>query len=377
MYDYIVTGNELITPSVRQLQLKAADPRRELRFLPGQYAAIQFTRHGKPTPARSFSIVSQPLERGVLRFAMRVGGSYTKALADLGVGDSVQVQGPYGEFVPSPGRYRQLVMLAGGIGITPLLSMIEFAAAAGIGQKTTLIYSSARQNDVAYAGRIAELSQQVPGLRVVFAISGGDTSRFRGFEVVSGRITRQVLEQIAPPSVDTGYYICGPSGFISGMSGQLCSMGVDQSQIISEQFGQAAGTRLSGLWSPASVYATTAASLVLGTAVVMGADLTQVVDKLQASAATTDQQTPASATDSVSLVAPVTATDTPAPVPATTAVPVTTPTPTPAPTPTTVATPAPKPVVIPAPAPKPVVTPTPTPSPAPAPTPQPPVTRQS
>ncbi|MEI7683275.1 MAG: FAD-dependent oxidoreductase [Candidatus Saccharibacteria bacterium] len=115
MHKYFVTQNKHITPTTLLLSLKKRSNTKPFLFQPGQYAAISFKHHHRPTTTRCFSIVSSPTEMDILQFSARSNGRFTKALNDLTVGDEVTVRGSFGAFVFDPARDKDAVLIAGGI----------------------------------------------------------------------------------------------------------------------------------------------------------------------------------------------------------------------------------------------------------------------
>jgi ferredoxin-NADP reductase len=152
---------------------------RRLNFQAGQYAAIGFTRRGRPTPMRCFSIVSSPSD-DALQFAMRVRGNFTQVAATLAAGDDVYVQGPFGDFTIDPVYDQRVVMLAGGIGITPFLSMIRDLTERHIALPITLLFSNRSAHSIPFMDQLQTLARQNPYLHVQFFGDGA-----------SGRVTER------------------------------------------------------------------------------------------------------------------------------------------------------------------------------------------
>ena len=142
MHVYKLVRNEKISPSTQLITLVNDEPGRPFGFQPGQYAAISFKHNGKPTPARCFSIVSSPTDQETLQFSLRVNGHFTRAVQDIKPGDIVKVFGPFGGFMLNTAHDKDVVMLAGGIGITPFISMIRYVSRLETDNKVSLLYLS-------------------------------------------------------------------------------------------------------------------------------------------------------------------------------------------------------------------------------------------
>jgi ferredoxin-NADP reductase len=268
---YILASTQQLTDSTNLLTFEPKG-NQAVGFIPGQYAALRFKRNGRPTPARCFSIVNRPNQEGVLQFAVKVEGKFTTALSELAVGAAVDVDGPFGEFVHDQQYDKNSVMLAGGIGITPIMSILADAVPQGGNGTFTLLYSVRDQQDVAYADELLALEKTNSNFRVVFFITGAGAPRFDASHAIPRRITPDVITKVARNDfVNTSFFVCGPASFIDSMRDILNEKGVSPLRINTEAFTQAKAVvekpSLISLWQRFWVYGLAAASfvLVLGT----------------------------------------------------------------------------------------------------------------
>ncbi len=276
MHKYFVESNEWLTPSTLLITLnKDPEETRLFSFQPGQYAAISFKRRGRPTPARCFSIVSSPTDQSKLQFSMRSRGHFTKALSNIKEGDEVSVRGPFGGFVLDVQRDTDAVLLAGGIGITPFISMIRYVTDVGHTNNITLVYSSQNQDDVPFVRELMELEKQNPHFKVIFVISDGDTSKLAGAKVVLGRISPEIIDDVSSNNNEKiNYFLCGPPPFMKGMSKVLKDKGVSNDRIMTEAFSQGPNKQTGKIRSwPFNIYVLGALGVVIGSSVVMLSDL--------------------------------------------------------------------------------------------------------
>jgi ferredoxin-NADP reductase len=272
-----------------------------------------------------------------LQFGMRVTGPYTRAASQLAVGDAVSVRGPFGSFTLDESA-GPVVFLAGGIGITPFMSLAASAAEAKLVRAITLLYSSRNQADIPFADDLAALEQANTNFRSAFLVSDGGVSPVAGRRIGSGRITAEIIDRVVGGNFGAAtYYLCGPPAFMDSLSKMLEAKGVSPHRIMTESFAQSP-QKATGGWFAGSrpVYISAAAALGLFGLVVAASDLDL----------TADQITAAQAANS----APISSTSTPTPTPTLTPTPAATTSPgvTVAPTPTPVATvaPTPRPTVI-------------------------------
>jgi len=274
IHKYTVESAEQITNSTLLLTLKNNNGDL-FTFQPGQYAAISFSRKHRPTAARCFSIVSSPTQQGTLQFSMRTRGRFTIALSDINVGDEVKVRGPFSGFVFDAERDKDVVLLAGGIGITPFMSMVRFASTVNSKSNITLVYSCPSQDDIPFKQELINLQLQNPLLKVVFVIGKGPTNELLGQNVKEGRINDQVLNEVTQGRYDIKtFFICGPPGFMNATMHILHENKVNKDNIMSEAFSQGPRVQTGQIRSwPYNIYALSAVGLSLGSLVIMAADL--------------------------------------------------------------------------------------------------------
>lgn len=275
MRTYIVQENTKITDSTLLLTLQRDEQERPLAFHPGQYAAISFEHRGKKAPTRCFSIVSSPTDQDMLQFSTRIRGHYTKALANLQKDDIVNVYGPFGGFVFDAARDKKAVLLAGGIGITPFVSILRYLSRLNADNEVTLLYSCQTQDDIPFGEELQAIQTQHPNLKMLFVIGKGPVDKLPPEQAATGFISAELLDKVTANSYDgTKFFICGPPGFMKAMQGTLAKKGVAGNMILTEAFTQSSPPQTSILRSwPANVYALGAIGIVLGSFVVMVSDL--------------------------------------------------------------------------------------------------------
>ena len=275
MHTYIVQESTKITPSTLLLTLERDESERPIAFQPGQYAAIAYEKRGKLSVARCFSIVSSPTDQHTLQFSMRARGRFTTSLSRLQKGDFIDVAGPFGGFVFDATRDKKAIFIAGGIGITPFMSMVRYLSALNADNEITLLYSCADQDDVPFRDELLSIQQKHPNLKVIFVVGHGPADKLPPHQVATGRVSAELLDQVTEKHYDDRrFFICGPPVFMNAMSGLLSKQGTPKSNILTEAFTQSSPRQTSILRSwPANVYALGAIGLALGTVAVMVSDL--------------------------------------------------------------------------------------------------------
>ena len=279
MYSYSVKRVEQVSPTTLLLTLEPRSAADVMAYQPGQYAAMIAYPKGRPTPARCFSIVSAPGQGTELQFAVRTGGRFTRALSRLQTGDRLSLLGPFGSFVVDPVVDQDLVLVAGGIGITPIMSMLRTAVAQRDPRKISVLYGVRSQDDIPFHAELIELSQRNPNIEITYAVSRDAIDALATENYVGGRIDSEMLSRAARSSAAT-FFLCGPPSFIRTLSGELKKHGVPEDRIRQESFrqGQAAKNQ-GGLFRdlPFNIYALSGLGIVLGTATVMAFDILKIL----------------------------------------------------------------------------------------------------
>jgi ferredoxin-NADP reductase len=261
------------------LTLQSKGQMTHFRFQPGQYAALSFRgQRGKRTPVRCFSMTNSVTQKDQIEFGIRISGSFTQALAKVPTGSDIYLQGPYGQFTIDPSQDKNIVMIAGGIGITPFISMIRTNTQIQSTIPMTLLYSYRTGHHIPYHDELQQLAAKNPYLRLAFFVS--DTSTIpESARMLSGRITESHIHKIVEQTPSGGtYFICGPQAFMDHTESMLTAEGISESQIITESFNQSSKvTFASGLNVKTTTYSFAAALLVFSIIGISYLDLSRYV----------------------------------------------------------------------------------------------------
>lgn len=251
--------------------VSAAD---RIEFTPGQYATLSYQHHnGAWSAVRSLSFTNAPEESGRLEFAFRVTGKFTAGLSRLNGGEVLRLQGPFGEFVQDD-AVSPSILIAGGIGITPFLSMLR-AQVENSSQRIVLLYSCQQASDVPYLAELQELTAKFSNLTVytfLNSLPAEDTNRF-----IKGPITKAHLARLVGATAQNyHYYICGPEGMMKAMRRNLIQLGAQSEQILTESFsaGSKPKSKIFGFSPVQLTYASGAAFLFALAGVIGFKDIT-------------------------------------------------------------------------------------------------------
>lgn len=295
-----------------------------LVFQPGQYAALRFKRNGRYTPARCFSIINRPNEDGQLQFAIKVSGKFTSNLQKLSLNSIVDIVGVYGDFYYDPQYDKRSVMIAGGIGITPIISILRTAVKDNPGNKFTLIYSVRTESDAVFTEELLNIEAKNPNFRVIFALTDGHSSKLNPNHVLPRQISATLIANAARNDFEnTSFFVCGPASLTDMVMSSLHEQDTPLLRINTESFNQARAAKNSqGIRSAGrrlvSVYGLAAITF----AVIIGTITTTDIMAQTSAANKSSKTTPTTSTstqtvDSTNAVQPTSTTNT-APAPAAT-----------------------------------------------------------
>jgi ferredoxin-NADP reductase len=176
------------------------------------------------------SIASSPT-RPNLEFAARISDCpFKRAFYALQPGDQVGIQGPMGHFLLDTDR--PAVLVAGGIGITALKSMADYASDLRLNTPITLIYGNSAPSEIAYRSELEELVNINPHFEVIHTVSKPDTN----WEGRTGRINAQLLREAAARHERPLFYLADSPGMVADTHRILSGLGVSPNQMRFEMY---------------------------------------------------------------------------------------------------------------------------------------------
>lgn len=207
-----------------------------LRHLPGQFLFVTLLRgRGLPAEEHPFTIASSPCGDGAVEIAPKELGDFTATVRETRPGDRAAVMAPYGRFsYLLHARRSRYVMIAGGIGITPIMSMIRHMRDSGRNAEVLLLYGCRGPNDAAFEDELAALeeSDAPPDLQTTVVLSRPN----EGWKGERGYIDGRLLGRYVGEVGDSGFYVCGPPVMMDSVVEALRGMGVEAGRIHTERF---------------------------------------------------------------------------------------------------------------------------------------------
>ena len=220
------------TPTIKSFALDLGE--REIGFMAGQWVDFFVTLEGAEAVG-GYSITSSPAEQTTFSLAVKQDGSdhpVTNWLhEDARVGDKVDVA-LGGDFYYEPDEADSVVLIAGGIGLTPLMSIVRSAHELATRTSLTLVYSVSTPDELLFKDELESIAGSNPRIRPVFTVTQSAPDVWDGH---TGRIDAELL-RAESVDLDALFFVCGPPAMIRAMIAMLRGMGVPRPRIRYEQW---------------------------------------------------------------------------------------------------------------------------------------------
>jgi ferredoxin-NADP reductase len=222
------------TPDTSTFRLEPIESK-SISFKPGQFVnLILLDEKSGVKGARPYSIASSPLDTKGIELTIKLsGGQFTGQLSGLKEGAVVGLMGPFGSFTYDD-KVKDVVILTGGVGITPFRSFWKYVTDKGTNTNVTIIYSCRTPNDVIYKKELEGLSMRNPLINVTLTYTREVPPNWTGMR---GRIDIGMVKKVVGPLMGNDYYVCGPAVMVIELEKALIDAGVDTSRIHAEKWG--------------------------------------------------------------------------------------------------------------------------------------------
>lgn len=202
----------------------------QLEYEPGQWTSVDFDLEGE-TFGHHFTLSSAPTEP-FLEFTTHVRQSdFKQALDRLEMGHELRMKAPYGQFVLRP-ETGEVVFLTGGIGITPVRSILRTMADGSSDRRIVLFYGNRNAESTVFLEELRSLDDQLPYLRMVLVFSEPDEN-WRG---ARGHIDGELLERELRTMAGWSWYLSGPPSMVNDLRSMLEERGIADDSIVTEEF---------------------------------------------------------------------------------------------------------------------------------------------
>lgn len=224
------------TPNVKSFRL--ADPAGGLLpylYLPGQFLTVTVTLEGRRVK-RSYTMASSPTQRAFCEITIKreEQGEISRFLHDrLSEGDTLEITAPSGRFTFTGNEADSVVLIAGGVGVTPLMSAVRYLTARSWPGEVFFFYAVRGEADVIYREELEYLQRRHPNLRLVIVAERVESP---GWPHATGRVSRELIEAHVPQPASRRVHICGPRPMMDAVRASLLDLGVPAERIRTEIF---------------------------------------------------------------------------------------------------------------------------------------------
>jgi ferredoxin-NADP reductase len=212
-------------------------------YLPGQFLSLTVRPEGKDSKPvrRSYTIASSPTQRDYVEITVKrvEQGVVSGYLHDrVKEGDRLEVSAPFGSFTFTGREADSIVLIGGGVGITPLMTVVRYLTDHGWPQDIFLVYSCRTSRDFIFREELEYLQRRSANLHVVASMTRAAGTEWMG---PTGRLTRELIAQNVPNIAARRVHLCGPPPMMEAVQGMLAKLGVPKEQIKTESFTLARG----------------------------------------------------------------------------------------------------------------------------------------
>jgi len=205
------------------------------RFKPGQFAWLTAWKTPFSDTEHPFSLASSAEREDSIQMSIKNLGPFTQRIQSLKAGERVYVDGPYGSFnLDRHPEAERLVMIPGGIGVTPIMSMLRTMADRGDKRPILLFYCNREWETVTFKEEIKELEQKLD-MKTIYTIEKPPEN----WDGESGFLNRDIFNSHTPAdwiSAGTGVFLCGPAPMMNAVERELLAVGYTHQEIHSEKY---------------------------------------------------------------------------------------------------------------------------------------------
>jgi predicted ferric reductase len=203
---------------------------KKIHYWPGQFMFIQLLRDGRLSSPHPFTISNSPT-REHLSITPKDLGDFTSTIKETRVGDKAYIDAPYGVFSFLNYDQEELVFIAGGIGITPFMSMLRYIYDLKLDLKVTLFWVNGSEMNLCFQEELRQIQEALPNVRVVLVMTRQDD-----WEGEKGRLDADTIEKHLDTLDRKDFFVCGPVEMNRAVIALLKKMNVPSSRIHSELF---------------------------------------------------------------------------------------------------------------------------------------------
>ncbi len=246
IFVYIVSPKQRLVLTLTEKNKHSSDlydfvftPDQSFKFQAGQYVEWTLGHQAPDTRGnrRYFTLASSPTESSVhlgVKFYPN-SSTFKKTLSDMNIGDTVSVSQIAGEFTLPKSIHTKLVFIAGGIGVTPFRSMVQYMIDTGEKRNVHLLYSARTENDLIYKDIFDQAIERI-GLVPTYVVNEYTKGDTVPHHMRTGFIDGDLIKSVIPDYTDRVFYISGPHGMVTAFETTLKQMGIKKDHIRTDFF---------------------------------------------------------------------------------------------------------------------------------------------
>jgi ferredoxin-NADP reductase/DMSO/TMAO reductase YedYZ heme-binding membrane subunit len=238
------------TPDVRTFRLvMPLESKLPFDYLPGQFLVVRPQIDGRKVP-RCYTIASSPTRNGYCELTIKreEKGLVSRYMHEvLREGSALEVTAPAGRFTFTGAEAERIIMIAGGVGITPLMAKIRYLTDLAWSGRIDLVFSVKTENDIIFREELETLQERFANFKVTVTLTRDPSSAWRGER---GRITSALLNRVLPDLARSQVHVCGPTEMTKPVIAMLRERGVPAEQIKVEPFTSPSRTKATEAAAP-------------------------------------------------------------------------------------------------------------------------------
>jgi len=199
-------------------------------YKPGQFLIVRLVRDGKVSESHPFTISSSPT-RDKLSISVKSVGDFTSTIGETKILDGAYIDAPYGRFSSLNHDDRNFVFIAGGIGITPFISMLRYMYDKKLEKNVTLIWGNKTEKDIVFKDELEKMSAEMPSLKVVYVMS-----KQEDWPGEKGYVDAEKLKKYISNFQEGQFFLCGPPVMMGLVEKTLKNLGASRKRIHYERF---------------------------------------------------------------------------------------------------------------------------------------------
>lgn len=224
-----ITAIDALTPEIKRFTLALSEP---ITFRHGQFVNLRFPGE---TRYHAFSIASSDQHPETIELIIKLHGEFTKHLFTSSTGMELECLAPLGNFTDESRMEGDVVMIAGGVGVTPLLGLLRSMRDGDRHDRTYWLFYSCRTRDAIIAEQeLRDACARNPNLKVVFTLTREQPDAWDG---EYGHVDEAMLHRHLGGLDGKTYYLCGPTRMVDAMRATLEQAGIPKERIRTESWG--------------------------------------------------------------------------------------------------------------------------------------------